>query len=463
MAFNVNFYQYAKKINSTARPTGTPTIYSCRVKEPCSVFSPEISLNLGLADAPTLLNYAYIAAFNRYYFVKNWTFNNALWTATLEVDVMASWKTEIGTSECYVLRSSQLGNGDIMDTTYPATTITTLDEEVGATPWETEDLESGTFVVGIAGQSTTYYLFSYDALQYFFEYIFSDVYADALMGLWLTLYPQLKAQTNPLQYITQIMWLPFYTTGTSVETIRVGWVDVPVVADRVDGSGIRAGESSFAVHRHPQDVRGGYLNNAPYSSYMLFYPPWGTIPLDPDIMANANDILATWLVDLRTGQGTLTISASNGVTDAHIMSWTHSQVGVPYQVSQVLNRGYGIGNMLAPAISGISGAMTKNFAGIASTAAAEIGNFASSRIPSATTVGSNGGINALRGYPSLQAEFKEVVEADVSHRGKPLCQVMQIDTLSGYILVANAYISIAATQEEKNVIISFMEGGFYFE
>jgi hypothetical protein len=463
MGFNVSLYTFSKKINSTARPSAPIVTYSCVLKEPCGILNPVIALNLGKAYSPYARNYAYIPDFDRYYFVKEWTFQNGLWYASLEVDALASWRDSIGASSCYILRSSAIHDGTILDTTYPATNITTLEESQGTTPWETDDIQNGMFVVGVAGQNTTYYLFTYTGLQLFFDYLFSDMYAADLTDNWSGVFPQLKAQTNPLQYITQVMWIPFTTFGTDVSTIRVGWVDVPVAAWRVDGSGIRSGQSDFILRNHPQSDRGSYLNNAPYSHYMLFYPPWGTIPLDADVCANAATISALWNVDLRTGQGTLVISAGDGETTSHIMSWTHSQVGVHYQVSQVINKGYGIGNTFLPAISTAANVLSGNVAGIASTAAAEIGNFAASKVPSATTIGSNGGINALRGYPALQYEFKNVVDEDNAHRGKPLCTVCQISSIPGYIVVANAYISLAATQIEKNAIISFMEGGFYYE
>lgn len=463
MGFNVSLYTFSKKINSTARPTTPDGTYSCILKEPCGVLNPVIGLNLGRAYSPAVHNYAYIPEFDRYYFVREWTFQNALWYATLEVDALASWKDTIGSSTCYVLRSSSSYDGTILDTTYPGTVTTTLEESQGTSPWITDDIQNGMFVVGVAGQNTTYYLFTYSSLQLFFEYLFSDVYAADLTDNWSLTYPQLKAQTNPLQYITSIMWMPFVTFGTDVSTIRVGWVDVPVAAWRVDGSGIRAGQSDFILRRHPQVSRGSYLNNAPYSNYMLFYPPWGTIPLDADVCANANTISAIWLVDLRTGQGTMTISAGDGVTTTHVMSWVHTQVGLHYQVSQVINKGYGIGNTFAPAISTAANALSGNYAGIASTVAGEIGNYAASKVPSATTIGSNGGIDSLRGLPALQYEFKQVVNEDLAHRGRPLCANRQINSLSGYIKVANAYIDIATTQNEKNSIISYMEGGFYFE
>lgn len=467
MAFDVNFYTFSKKVNSTARP-GTPAVtYSCVVKEPCGILNPTISLNLSLTGNPYAYNYAYIPTFDRWYYVREWTFQNALWSASLEVDVLASWKQSIGASTCYVLRSSQSYNGVIMDTTYPATGASTYEESQGVSPWITDNIQNGMFVVGVAGQNTTYYLFTYGGLQLFFDYLFSDLYANQVLDGFDSVYPQLKAQLNPLQFITQILWIPFITFGTEVTTIRVGYADVPVAAWRVNDSGLRYGQSDFIVRRHPQVSRGAYLNNNPYSNYALFYPPWGVIHLDPDMVANSTTISAIWGVDLRTGQGTLTIGCGDGETVSHILSWIHTQVGLHYQVSQVINKGYGIGNTFAPVMSALSSAAMGNVAGAATgainSAVSEIGNFAASKIPSATTIGSNGGLDSLRGLPALQYEWKHVVDEDLNHRGRPLCENRQIGTLSGFIMVADADINLAATKAEQDAVRSYMEGGFYYE
>jgi hypothetical protein len=457
---DIKLYHFSKKINSTKQPVqaDSEVVYTCTLKEPCGILSPVIVLNMGTTIPPSAYNYAFIPLFGRYYYVKEWTYSGGLWTGSLEVDPLASWKSNIGASTCYILRSSVSSDGDILDMTYPCTGVTTLSKTTASSPWLLTP-GSGMFVVGIAGQSTTYYLFTPGTLDTFFTNIFSDGYANAVTADWATVFPQLKSQMNPLQYVTSIMWVPFMAEGTAVTSVRVGWVDVLVDAYKVDGDGTRYGTLTFNTPDHPQIARGAYLNNSPYSGYNLFFPPWGKIQLDPDIVANSTTIAAWWYVDLRTGMGTLRLENETGV----VLSWLHSQVGVNYQVSQVVNRGFGIGDLIAPAIGIGAGAMTGNVTGAITTTASAIGSFAASKIPSATTIGSNGGIDSLMGTPALQAEFKEIVSEDLDHRGRPYCQNATISTLGGYMMVSDADISLPATLEEQSSIRSYMEGGFFYE
>ena len=116
---NITFYSINKKQNSTKRPADSGVTYDCKLKEECSILTPNIKLDLGLSTAPSF-NYAYISDWGRYYFVKNWTFYNRLWEADLEVDVLGTYKTEIGNSSMYVLRSASNYDTNIIDTYYPA-------------------------------------------------------------------------------------------------------------------------------------------------------------------------------------------------------------------------------------------------------------------------------------------------------------------------------------------------------
>lgn len=111
---NVKFYTFSKRVNSTARPTGG-TDYTVILKEPSSVISPRLDLIWTGTGSPTAFNYAYIGDFGRYYWVTNWEYQNRKWTASLSVDVLASWKTEIGNSAKYVLRSAADSDPNIID------------------------------------------------------------------------------------------------------------------------------------------------------------------------------------------------------------------------------------------------------------------------------------------------------------------------------------------------------------
>ena len=463
LAFNCTLYKFSKKRNSTKRPTGGTT-FSIELKSPCDIIQPTIVINQ--ANLGLIPNYAYIPQFERYYFVVSQKWENGLWHIGMKVDALATWKTEIGAQALYVTRCSQEYDGQIMDNLYPAKSKPTFSHIDKTSGWNSSDITTGTFVVGVAGQNTTYYTFTYNGLQLFLQYLLGTLYANELTSSWSSVYSDLDWIANPLQYITGITWFPFAYAGPPVSTIRVGYVDVPVAGGEVLGSGLVFFTTTFTPPKHPQaTTRGEYLNNAPYSDYSLFYPPFGQIQLDPDIVANTTDLEALVYVDLRTGNATLTILDNDNTV---LTSWIHSRIGQPYQTSEIKTQGtfdlaktVGMIGSMAPAMA------TGNVAGVAtgliSNGTNAIGDYARGKIPSARTLGSQGGMNSLRGDIILQCDFKELVDEDNISRGRPYCKVATINTLAGYIMVSDADVSIPAEVSELEEITQYMEGGFFYE
>ena len=116
---DIVFYKFTKKENSTARPQGGGFSVAGILNENTSIISPSLSIKFGVDI--TGYNYAYIPDFKRFYNVLSWGFALGLWRCDLYVDVLASYKTEIGAMNNYILRSGSAHNGNIIDGLYPTT------------------------------------------------------------------------------------------------------------------------------------------------------------------------------------------------------------------------------------------------------------------------------------------------------------------------------------------------------
>ena len=121
---NIDFYSFVKRSNSTKQPTSGETTLTCQLKDQTNMVNPTLIINAVPANWSSIWNYAYIAAFNRYYFINKWRWLNGLWECDLICDVLASFKTEIGNLSEFVLRSSNTYNGQIVDMQYPTTAET---------------------------------------------------------------------------------------------------------------------------------------------------------------------------------------------------------------------------------------------------------------------------------------------------------------------------------------------------
>ena len=151
----VFLFDINKKVNSTKQPLPSEgQTFSCELKEETSFLTPTLkfapnTLTSGLFS-PSAYNYAMIPYWQRYYYITDWTYKNGIWEASLSVDVLASFKTEIGETTTYIIRSASQYNGDILDTFYPATTVcgTTKQQFAYDFIYQTS-ISEGCFVVGI--------------------------------------------------------------------------------------------------------------------------------------------------------------------------------------------------------------------------------------------------------------------------------------------------------------------------
>lgn len=458
MAFDVFLYTFSKRKNSTAQPTGGDE-FLCTVKEQSGILSPTLGMDFGKGYSPAHFNYAYIPSFNRYYFITEWNFTGGLWWASLSVDVLASWKTQIGASTQYVVRSAAQWDGNIMDRLYPTTSLITTD--IAGGPWDwVGGIESGEYVVGIINRdgntlgAVSYYVFTNSQFRVFCQKLLDD--SDWLGEIADISTNLLKALFNPFQYITSCMWFPFSVpSGTQQTTITFGWWEISGIgcAPLADG-GVFWDNSQFNLAQHPQASRGSYLNQSPFTRRTLDFSVWGLIPIDTTYLLSGN-LYADVRVDCITGIGYLYLS--NDGNAAHSFASYQAQVGVTIQLAQIAANYLG----MADSAVGFIGSLASTVLGLGDGAA--ISGVVESAMPQLMSSGKNGSIGAFSISPRLISEFFGVTDDSLEHRGRPLCKDIQLSTIPGYIMVSDPDVSLPALDSELEQISTFMTGGFYYE
>lgn len=465
MSFKVNLYTLSKRDNSTKQPTGTGTEYNCILKDGCGILHPAIQLDLGLTSDPSDYNYAYIPTFGRYYFIEEWFFEGRLWTASMSVDVLATYKSSIGSANLYILRAAGAHNGNIIDTLYPAKTGCSFASDTKSNPWNT----SGLFVVGIvtsaaAFGSMDYFVMSAGELatmcgdltdpttiidaNYGFDLM------DASAGLQLSL-------VDPIQYIKTCVWLPvaeadITNLGTSQTLTVYRW---PTSTGNKVYPTSRINKSySFTIQSHPDtSSRGNYVNSKPFTNITLTMPPFGCIDIDSSVTCNASTLGVEVELDPITGKGILVVTC-NGI----VLNRLEAQIGVSISLSSVTRDYIGaVTSALGAVGSGISGLMGN--VGAIGGLAGNIGNALESLMPRANTIGTTGAFVANHGDFRLDFQFFRPVDDDNTHNGRPLCDVRQISNLSGYMLVQDGDVATNGTATEDAKIRQYLETGFYYE
>ena len=473
MSYSVDFYTLTKKSNSTLYPSAGATSYNCNIKNGSGILTPKVELNLGLTSDPSTFNYCHITDFDRWYYVTEWYFDHGLWTATCKVDVLATYKSQIGTTSMYVLRSSATYDGSIVDTLYPMKTGCTYQMNyslnASETPMSPYSL-TGTYVIGVISPqgdygSITYHVLDSTALGTLCNYlIYSAVsaptfnVADASLALQTSL-------IDPLQYIKSCMWFPFPLTDFDLQAATTTlpifmWTVSGCFNSTISGNRIRK-QYHINVSKHPStSARGNYVNTSPYTMLTLDASPFGIIDIDTTVTCNLSKLDMDLTVDPISGKGKLRVN-HDGMT-MHVLE---SQIGVPIQLSQVTKDLLGATTSAISAVGNIIGAgMSGNVGGMISGVANGIDSATRALIPRTQTLGAGGGfIDVYPYYHCLIHQFFTPVDDDNSQNGRPYCQMATPSSLGGYMLIQEGDVPIPGTKAEADEIRMLLEGGFYYE
>lgn len=462
----IQLYNIKKDKNSTALPNGGAVTLNGTLRAPADIMNPIITIEYG--NLPTQ-NYAYIPDFRRFYWIENITADtNNLYSLHMSVDVLSTFKSFIGTSKQYVLRSSSQFDGRITDTIYPTVNewYEDITEEYSLIDNDYHYLQ---WCVGIRGQGATkFYVFNNAGISAFFNYLLSTATSgytkQALTALGIGNNSEAAVVVDPLQYISSVVALPvkLYDSSDFGEvSIKIGQVTYTAIqCIAIDYTSLYVGAWHWLPPEHPNVERGSYLNSAPYAEYYLYVPGFGRIDLDPSVMAwHGIDVMFDF--DPRSGDTQMTIKAGS----AGIISRVTATLGVPVEMAQVIAKGTSALTQTANASGVIGQLLSGNIAGAVSSGASAIQTALENRIPSANSIGSTGSFASVAGDKMLfVARFALPVEENNEHLGRPLCASKFINTIPGYIMTANAHISIpTAFDTEIAQIEAYMDGGFFYE
>lgn len=471
----VYLYSFKKRENSTAYPLPSEgKLFNVQLKNETSFLTPTLRMSVDNLTAglfsPAAYNYAFIPYWRRYYYITDWIYTNACWECNLSIDVLASFKGEIGNTSAYIVRADSAFNGSVADGLYPPTT----NNQIIATALSRSiDINHGCYIVGITNcidslyrkGTITYYALDENDLNKLVQFMYSgSIYnmsniTDISEGLY-------KAIQNPMQYITSCVWVPIEASlisGHPVTTLDIGyWANISGTSGRVLEGTVFGKTNYYQLPNHPQISRGSYLNFAPYSRYTLYYPPFGAIQLDSNFR-NAGDYLCIHLsVDCINGQSNLRLSMQNNNTEQDqttrkIICERSGQAGIPIQLSQA---GSDILSGVVGTIGSVISAVSGNYAGAASGI---LGTAAGLTDQKPNSMGYNGSFLATYDYPILISEFYRIADEDRTELGRPLMEVRTINTLAGYIKVAKDDHSFSGTVEETKKINEYLSGGFFYE
>lgn len=466
MGFQVNFYTVAKKKNSFFRPTGDGGLQiTCTLKSPCGILKPVIVVASAQNEFnPSQYNYCYIPSFSRYYFVRNWVFESGgVCSAELEVDVLASFKDDIGSKNFYFTRSSTLYDDSITDLLYPATTAVMRNNQFvdlwgnaqGETSWQ-----NGCVVVNTIGQEGTaqWYYADVNAFAQFCKTVFSNIDWTNIDFESIDLNEAVaKLVFDPFEYILSAKWFPVKPTPiTEVEQVFVGWWAVPVTGwYSFDQSQVYYKNVSCNLSSHPSaGSRGLYVNKPPFHSMYLESQLFGSLPLNTMMVDVNYSLNLSCGIDFGTGACRLMVGQNNVV-----YATTTGNCALDLILTSMREN---LAGELTSVAGGIGELFSGNWLGLVSGIGSAI---ATALNPDTHARGSGGGSFASIGRIQVTQMFKGLTSFDDADNGRPCCKNGVMSALgNGFYIVENGNVPITgAYSEEIDSVRSFLEGGVYYE
>ena len=474
----VDFYTFAKRKNSTLRPTGNPVAsFSCVLKEDSGVLSPVLEIYNTAAWNPSALNFAHIAAYGRWYWVEDWKWIVGRWEVSLSVDVLATYETQIKNEAKYVLRASYDSDWNIVDTLYPSTADAKTVYTTSASYSFARDYALGTYIVGIANPdgygagAVSYYLMAGSEIQALVRYMLAgstDPWtADPLTTLWGQI---VRSVYDVFSYIKSCIWLPLTIRNLSQVEVKFGNYASGIFAGRMpDNMAVWPSyDVTLSLPSGWGSKRAKY-RTAPYAQVYIQCNPFGMISIDPSDLGNDTTALRLHLIpDLMTGEALLEVYRVRTAGADVFLAQYPAQLGIDINLSGASINASGLISGALSAAGGIAAAVATGGASAVVGIIGAAGSVASATASAAPTASASVGKTTsggafLTGEATLIYTCCEFVPGSNQEFGEPLCQYVALSTLyPGYIKCGDGHTdNIAATPDELDELGQYLIDGFF--
>ena len=465
-------------------------------------------------------NYAYIPDLKRYYWISDIKYTLGTWEIDLDIDVLASWKTYIGSSREYILRSSYTKDENVIDSMYPTKSrLTTQVQTAGFSIYGGNGLSlSPCYLLSVVGPnhvadavdhrpsmlaSTTYYVLSGSDLE-LLCYAMMDNIEDYQIDVGEISYALQKQLINPYQYLVDLKLLPWTpdqvrAEGTGNPPVTVtdiplgfnelsmssGWAMArqPLVGlTRADSAGlVKHFSNTLTIYKNPKmATMGNWVNHSPFSEYIIYVEPFGRIQIPDSVImqsgpaspgnVNTFDVVFDATCDAVTGTVRLELSTyySPGPGETAIKNPFFvgtSKVGCSIPLWRTQQNIIGAAESIGSAAGSVMSAAI-NPIGAAVSSAGHLMDAFDKMTPDLAGGGSFGSMMdcfADLATPRVVKRFAEFVEFNNDDNGSPLCQIKQLSTIPGFILCEDAHFAAPASEKEIGDVVNFMNSGFFYE
>lgn len=411
------------------------------------------------------INYAYVAAFKRYYYITDKTFvGNSVWIISLRVDALKSFVDNIGRSYAIIARTSNtnLANLEISDAMFPVSVDTQYKSQIatvnGNLTWNDSDTAFDTSYVAkqyvltlaagnvtvVDGSGNTEQIVSQTGMTYL---------VTNLNGIKAFISSIGAHFADVLEYLIEIRWFPFVPDhGTKYLTnVYIGNnLNVSINSDQDSRIHILSEITktvTFSTSLPANANLIGYGSMPPYGTMNVEMRPFGTIPLSLALLRQDmpyNEHHVTFVVNTNVISGIATLSYYAGrynsdVVDTRIKYLASASVciSVPTVGSHGLYNaisnigGQAIGAATAGAMAG--GKIGGGYGAAIGGAIGAVSGFAigASTYHDAAIATSGGSNSIVSEHPIVRFISTPILATDlIPRRGLPCGKWLEISTFS---------------------------------
>ena len=477
----LKMFKMNKRINSTKLPTNDDLLISGEVtlKGVTSVDKPIFVMACGADDIPYARICNYVEFQGNYFWITELRqLNNTHIEISCEVDVLATFKTEILQTKAYVLYSDSAGRTDLIDNR----NVRTINWKYRKTVRKKVSMftkgESCYIVEVINGypstklSTSTFYLMASSQMESLMYSLYgSNDFFDNIV----------KSIQNPSNLMVKAIWYPFGIsefqgafTGEE-EPVKVGNYESGANGYRIKN--IDFSSTAELVHIDLSEVlQDNYAYDESNCTLKCTLPFYGMIelPVSTTLKAGTREFFIRITLDILSGTLMYEILGSAGEAGYRTRIYKTSfgcTVPLGYQSYNPLQF---IGAVTG-AVGGVAAATMAPEAVAGGMIASATGFGASNVISSVSSLQKDNGVIGTIGsrvdmghanditVEVLTAELSESVTAKKEVLGLPCCSTVELSTLTGYCQCSNASVSAIAMPEEITKINNYLNGGVYIE
>lgn len=461
----VEFGNFAKRKNSTARPTTLGVSVAVALKENTSFDNPVFKLTMASFD------YNYCKWGDRYYFVVDViSERNNGWSVVCELDLMATYRDAIHGTTAFIEYATQ-GNNQIVDPRLGVEYgVTGVNSEVagGAIPYMDVDINDAGFFITVVGQtSTETYYISAQALESLFYTIATwtdsiinvnnidttsvETAIGSTMELLAQGFKQLIASGNASDCVRDAYCLPIVAPTdvlAAAAPLKLGMFDTGLVANRILGAGNTQRTVTINIPHQYSDWR----RQSPYEVCQLFLPLYGTINIPSDIAADSTSLTVKAILNVRSGDFTYYISG-NGRGGKEIVVGGNCCAPLAIGASNI--------NMMQAVSAGISMGTNVVYGNAAGAAQSLLGI-----APAPYSIGQTGGISNRDPRLECYVYYRTLSDNPATiapAQGIPFQATRQLGTMSGYVQTVGASVSGTLHGEQFDKVNAILDAGAFIE